>query len=112
MRNQKLETGNQTILKPQHIYLDNEPVGVRTTSLNAFNSIWDKLGDKQFKVLQAVQEIGGKTTNRQLSMKLFWSINRVTPRVNELVKLGALRYGGHTLDKTTNKSVCYWELNN
>lgn len=108
----ELDNTQQTELKPVHIFHDNyEGNGVRDTSKEAFNQIIDSLSNKRLKVFRAIQDLGGKATNRQIGLFLMQPINRITPRVNELVKLGALRYGGKTFDNVTKKSVIFWELN-
>ncbi len=60
---------------------------MQTTSLSAYSLILPTLGDKQATVLTALMNSGG-LTNKELSEFLGWDINRVTPRVNELVKKG------------------------
>jgi hypothetical protein len=49
------------------------------------------LTERQKEVLQAFLSCGGvKMTDRQAAKQLRWEINRVDPRIGELVKMGAL----------------------
>jgi len=110
MRNQKLEQGQQVVLKPNQIFLDNYAGGVRDTSKQAFNDIIDKLPMSRLKVFRAIQENGNKASNHQVSAKLGWGINRVTPRMQELRNIGLVRFAGKSTDKISGKSVCLWEI--
>lgn len=100
----------QLELPKHHVYLDNEPEGVRNTSREAFFSILDKLPTSQFKVLIAIQNRGGISWDKRIAKDLGWDINRITPRRNELVKMGALRYAGQFTEPETKRKVTLWEL--
>ena len=56
---------------------------VRQTSLEAFNSIKDKLGEKQMEVYKAFEK-GDNLSDQEIADILCWPINRITPRRNEL----------------------------
>ena len=103
-------TEQQIQLPQQVIFVDYQPSGVRDTSIDAFNKIVDSLPLSRLLVFRAIQSIGGKATNSQLRRVLGWEINRITPRVQELRKLGILRYSGKHLDNETKKEVCQWEI--
>lgn len=64
-------------------------MSVQDTSRTAYYDIVGTLSGRQNQVLAAI-EIYGPMTNMELSEKLDWSINTVTPRTNELVKKGLL----------------------
>lgn len=57
------------------------------TSALAYDSIQDKLTEKQKVVRWAFRSQGNKT-NAEMSEFLGWPINTITPRTGELVKLG------------------------
>lgn len=57
---------------------------LQQTSLNAYDEIQDKLGEKQQIVFDCFKK-HGDMTNMELADRLGWSINRVTPRTYELV---------------------------
>lgn len=59
---------------------------VAETSRLAYTGI-KKLGDKQEAVRDAISELG-TANNKQVAKYLGWEINRVTGRVNELVRMG------------------------
>ena len=59
---------------------------IQDTSLEAYKSILNKLGEKQKEVLEIIKAYPS-LTNTELAQKLNWSINRVTPRVFELRQL-------------------------
>jgi DNA-binding MarR family transcriptional regulator len=77
---------------------------MQMTSIEAFHSL-KNLGAKQQAVLD---ELTNPMTNRQLARRLGWEINRVTPRVNELVALGFVTEHGTTIDQDTNKRAILW----
>lgn len=58
---------------------------VQDTSRSAYHDIQPKLGERQQKVLEAI-ELHGPMTNNEIARVLGWPINTVTPRTNELVK--------------------------
>lgn len=63
--------------------------GMQQTSLLAWDEIKQDLGDKQKIVLDTIRGASyDGLTNMEISKILDWSVNRVTPRVNELRKLG------------------------
>lgn len=56
---------------------------IRQTSIDAFNSIKDKLSQKQRTVYELFL-VNDTLTDVQIADKLGWKINSVTPRRNEL----------------------------
>ena len=81
---------------------------VRDTSIESYHKI-ENLGDKQQKVLLAIQDLG-RCTDRQIATRLGWEINRVTGRRNELDKGGYIRAFEKTHDAETNRNVWLWEV--
>lgn len=75
---------------------------IRDTSKEAYDSL-TKLSDKQRSVLVAIKAIQ-PCTDYQLSLKLNWSINRITPRRGELETLGIIRDGGKVTGPSGRKA--------
>lgn len=76
------------------------------TSYEAWQSIQEKLNDKQRVVLWAFKS-QGDMTDEELAAFLGWPINRVTPRRGELVVKGLLRMAG-TKISSTGRRVIIW----
>lgn len=81
---------------------------MRHTSIKAYYEILPKIGSRQRQVLEALSS--GPKTNRQISKMTGLEINAVTPRTNELVKLGLVSSRGVIVDPESNKSVTVWSL--
>lgn len=83
---------------------------VRDTSITAYvREVAPTIGARQLAVLEVFED-GRDHTNHEISKLLGWSINRVTPRVNELCKLGILEDGGRRADGETGRAVIAWRL--
>ena len=68
---------------------DGWPRNMKSTSLQAYyNEIKPNLGEKQKLIYEVIKSNPGGITNTELSLKTGRPINTITPRVNELVKLG------------------------
>ena len=65
---------------------------IQQTSLEAYEEVKPALGLKQLQVLKIFQQSwsAGGLTNMEVADILNWSINRITPRVYELRKVGLL----------------------
>lgn len=64
---------------------------MQDTSLLAYRKIQLTLGNKQevvLRLIRAATRCGMDMTDFELAKALHWKINTVTPRRNELVKLG------------------------
>lgn len=59
----------------------------RPTSIQAFNEIKPELGARQLHVFETIKKLG-TPTNLELSKYLRIPINQITPRTNELMKMG------------------------
>lgn len=75
------------------------------TSVDAFHGL-KGLGERQQTVLAVLKQ--EHMTNRELASKLGWEINRVTPRVNELMNMGLVTDFGTKWDKETGKRAIIW----
>ena len=62
---------------------------MQETSLEAWTSLQPKLQTRREQVMVAISFLGS-ATNMEIAEHLGWSINRVTPRVNELLADGRL----------------------
>lgn len=83
---------------------------VRDTSLLAyFSEVTPTLGDRHVCVVQCLRSLG-VASNMELSQVLGWSVNRVTPRVNELRKQGVIVYHSHRCCQVTGRMVMTWTL--
>jgi len=82
---------------------------LQTTSLFAYQQIKQTLGERQRAVLD---ELAKHTdmTNGELAAALGWSINRVTPRTNELVKQGRVAEACRRADKVTGRTCIAWRI--
>jgi len=82
---------------------------IRQTSLFAYNDIKPELGKRQQAVYDKIRAFP-QIDNLLLSQMLKWPINSVTPRVNELVKLGKVRAVGTHRSTLTGRTVTGWEV--
>lgn len=69
-----------------------------------------KLHPKQEIMLSAFKKANCRITDRDLAKFLGWSINTVTPRRGELVKLNLVEEAGLTFDYETNRRAMTWRL--
>lgn len=67
------------------------------------------LGRKQRAVLAFIRKYG-PLNNRQLSERMGWPINRITPRVLELRELGLVVSAGKETDPTTGLRAEQWQV--
>ena len=78
---------------------------MQITSLQTYYSeVLPNLSDRQQQIIDALKYIGN-FTNKELSEFLEWDINRITPRVNELVKLGIICEKGKRKCKYTGRTA-------
>ena len=88
-------------------------MNVNQTSLEAYyNEIIPIRGLRQLEVLKALETIVN-ASNMMIAAHLGWSINRVTPRINELRKANPplVIESGVYQCKITNRKVNYWKIN-
>lgn len=83
-------------------------VEIQSTSLEAFESIQPVILRKREIVLKAIQFLGS-CTNNEISDYLDWQINRVTGRVNELVKKGLVKESGRRPCSVTKYMAITWK---
>lgn len=82
----------------------------RNTSVQAYHDIVDSLPDRRKRVYEALLEL--KTAcNLDVAEFLNLPINRITPRMNELVKLEIVKEDHRGLCGRTGKRVIYWKVN-
>lgn len=83
------------------------------TSLSAFyEEILPTLGKRQVMVLEGLKRLE-TASNMMIAKSLGWSINCVTPRINELRKLCPPRVvdSGIMVCQVTGRKVHYWRCN-
>ena len=88
-------------------------MSVNQTSLEAYyNEIIPIRGLRQLEVLKALETLVN-ASNMMIAAHLGWSINRVTPRINELRKANPplVIESGVYQCKITNRKVNYWKIN-
>ena len=88
-------------------------MNVNQTSLQAYyNEIIPIRGLRQLEVLKALETLVN-ASNMMIAAHLGWSINRVTPRINELRKANPplVIESGVYQCKITNRKVNYWKIN-
>ena len=88
-------------------------MNVNQTSLEAYyNEIIPIMGLRQLEVLKALETIVN-ASNMMIATHLGWSINRVTPRINELRKSNPplVIESGVYKCQITNRKVNYWKIN-
>lgn len=81
---------------------------VRQTSIEGYNSIRGKIGQRQEEVLKTILKFG-PMNNRAISEVLQRPINTVTPRVNELRKAGLVQEESRRKDPRTKVRTIWWE---
>lgn len=82
---------------------------MQVTSLMAYDSIKNSLGNKQKIVLEAIFKLG-EATNRDIKNHLGWDINSITPRVKELREMKLVTEAKTDNDKTTGRLSIYWRV--
>ena len=85
---------------------------IQQTSLEAWNSIKDDLNPMEEKVFGAIACLNNRDvfpSDQEISEWMSRPINTITPRRNELEKLGAIEMAGYKLNKY-GRRVCSWRL--
>jgi DNA-binding MarR family transcriptional regulator len=77
---------------------------IQQTTLEAWNSIQANMNKRQAEVYAAIRVMGG-ATNLQVSRFLGLPINSVTPRVQELRKLGEIQEGEIVIQETGRSAI-------
>ena len=72
---------------------------VAATSQQAYQSIKEKLGEKQIIVFEALKVLG-EASNEEIADHLGWPINRVTGRMTELRNFDMVAVVGVTKNKS------------
>lgn len=82
---------------------------IQDTSAKAYYSVLQTLGYKQEMVYLKLKELGD-ATNNEIAQAMGLPINRITPRVHELRKLGVVQEAFRRPCKVTGMSAIAWEL--
>ena len=83
--------------------------GVQKTSIEAYYSIQEDIGEMQRIVLVTI-EMYGPISNSRIADKLRRKINTITGRVWELRNMGLVEQAGETLDEITQRMVLTWKV--
>jgi len=81
---------------------------MQKTSVEAYYSLKNKVTKKQqvYDTLMLIEP----ACNLEVAKKLGWDINRVTPRMNELVKENRVEESDRHKTALTGKKVIYWMI--
>ena len=82
--------------------------GVQRTSVEAYYSIMQDIGEMQRIVLVEI-EMYGPQSNSQIADRLRKKINSITGRVWELRNMGLVEQAGEILDEMTQRMVMTWK---
>lgn len=83
---------------------------VQQTSIYSFiNEVKPTLGERQ-RIVYEVLKTGNNFTNQEVADYLGFQINTVTPRMNELVKIGVVQLSEKRKCKQTGRNCCAWEI--
>lgn len=83
-------------------------INQRSTAIDSYYSVIDKLPTKRRNVFNAIKELSS-ASNLDIASHLRIPINQVTPRTNELVKLGVVEEDCRKESPVTGKRVIYWK---
>ena len=81
---------------------------MRDTSILAYYSVLESLGERQMEVLKAIDKIA-PCSDLDISEYLGKPINTITPRRNELVYMGMVKESYTDISKQTGRRVIFWE---
>lgn len=82
---------------------------IQPTSLLAYDNIQKDLGEMQLKVFACLKNLES-ANNTILARKLGWTINRVTPRINELRKMGLVISDCFRECPITKRLTIFWKV--
>ena len=83
---------------------------IQQTSIQAYQDIKNtSLNQRQIEVYNCINNSIYGLTNKLISKKIGKPINEITPRTNELVKMGLIKEGFKAVDKYSTKKAIWWE---
>ena len=82
---------------------------IRPTSLLAYIGILETLGDRQRIVYRTIRKLK-YCNNNMIANELGLPINTITPRVNELRKIGMVMFHKKDICPFTNKLTIFWRV--
>jgi len=83
---------------------------VQTTSKEAYKDIQPTIGRKQSMILEVFKKAKREVSNREIAKYLGLEINCVTPRVNELVKMGYVYAYNKRVCRVGGRKSIHWKL--
>lgn len=87
----------------ENILAEAQEIELESTKVQSFNKTRN-IGEKAQQVLVMLKMMPG-SSRRELASALGWSINRVTPRIKELMEVGSVAVTGTKYDKQTDRNV-------
>jgi hypothetical protein len=81
---------------------------IQDTSLFTYSVATQNLGAKKKQVLDALRFFPD-ATNAEIAAYLKWPVNRITPRVLELRKMGLILDAGRRICKVTGSTAHAWK---
>jgi predicted transcriptional regulator len=81
---------------------------VRDTSLIAYAEVLQNLGERQLEVYKVLHELK-EANNTMISQQMNLSINNITPRINEMRKLGIVRQSKKEICPITSRLTIFWK---
>jgi predicted transcriptional regulator len=82
---------------------------LQDTSRAAWDKVQPKLGKAQHEVLETIRKHTEGLTNSEIAHYLGWTINRVTPRCQELRTMGLVLDDGRRMCRVTNSPAHAWK---
>lgn len=83
---------------------------IKDTSLEAFRRVSPKIGKSQAKVLDVIRAHPEGLTDAEINHYLQWTINRITPRRNELQKIGLIYDAGRRECRKTHSQAHAYKI--
>lgn len=81
---------------------------VQHTSIQTYMNL--ALGERQFEVYKLLKSQMFGLNNRMIAERLNKPINSITPRVNELVKMGVVKEHHRGKDLVTKRNTIFWSV--
>lgn len=83
---------------------------IKETSLEAFEKVLPKIGDRQALILNLLKDLNSRT-DAMITQELGLKINQVTNRRGELVKKGCIEESHKDTCQVTGGYSTYWKIN-
>ena len=85
---------------------------IKKTQMDAWVMVLGTLPKRQKQVIQAIMNLGGRATLRDIASKLECELNVISGRITELSRLRVIVDKGRTKDnEVSGRKMVLWELN-